>query len=106
MISGGAPGVLPAVQELIQGFSDDLKIGRNEASRIIVANLTYAGPEATKLNMPLAQIVGDMIAGNPATTCALIIMPNVPDSDDFAHLLSNVLFPRWQREAQAPQRVM
>lgn len=106
VISIGAPGVLPAVQELIQGFSDDMKIGRNDASRIIVANLSYAGPDATKMNMPLAQLVGDMISGNPATTCALIIMPNVPDSDAFAHLLSKILFPRWLREVLALGRVM
>lgn len=104
VVSGGPAGVLPAVQELIQAFSDERRIGRNEASRIIVANLSYAGPEASKLTLPLAQIVGDMISGNPATTCALIIMPNVPDSDAFAHLLSKMLFPRWLREALA--RVM
>lgn len=76
-----AAGVVPAIEERMQVLAHDLNIDREKTLRVFVANLSYAGPDASKLLMSLAQLVGDAIASNPVTSCALIIMPNVPDSD-------------------------
>lgn len=81
MVCPKSAGVVPAIDERIQLFAHDLNIDRREVLRVLVANLSYAGPDAAKLFLPLAQIVGDVIASNPVTSCALIIMPSVPDSD-------------------------
>lgn len=76
-----AAGVVPTVEESIKALVDDLKIHGSEASRIFVANLSYAGTDAAKLNMPVAQLVGDLVSSNPINTCALIIVATVRGSD-------------------------
>ena len=103
-----AAGVLPIVGEQIQAFADELQVGRDEPLRVLVANLSYVGSAATGLCMDVAQLVGDMIASSPATTCALIIYPNAPSSEPSLFgtgkafkPLESFLGPRWGSEERA-----
>ena len=80
IIAINSAAALPAIGFSLQAFADFACVPREAALRVYVANLCYLGSNAAGVGLDLCRVIGDAIAGAPATSCAVIILPNVSSS--------------------------
>ena len=80
IIAINSAAALPAIGFSLQAFADFAGVQREAALRVYVANLCYLGSNAAGVGLDLCRVIGDAIAGAPATSCAVIILPNVSSS--------------------------
>ena len=58
-------------------YADKLGVSKDKVYKVMLVNCSYLGTDLHTFTTDMAKVVGDLIASNPAYSCAVVICSNV-----------------------------
>lgn len=71
-----AEAIGEAVGVCMGTYADKLGVSKDEVFKVMIVNCAYLGTNAHSVTTVLAKLVGEIIASNPAYSCAVVICSN------------------------------